>query len=97
MARFLSLITFTDKGIKDVSQSVQRAKDFRGVVQAAGGKVVQQYWALGELDGVLVFECDNDEAAASLMLRLGKADNVRTKTMRIFDEAEFAEIIANIG
>ncbi|MEM9659088.1 MAG: GYD domain-containing protein [Planctomycetota bacterium] len=97
MSRFLSLITFTDKGIQDVTQSINRAAEFRGNVESAGGKVINQYWTLGELDGVVVFECPDDKTAAALMLKLGKADNVRSKTMRVFDEAEFSQIVSSVS
>lgn len=97
MVRYLSLISFTDRGIKDVSQSLDRATKFRGEVEALGGKVICQYWALGEFDGALVFECPDDKAAASLMLKLGQADNVRTRTTRLFDAVEFGDIVSGVG
>jgi len=97
MVRYLSLISFTDRGIKDVSQSLDRAAGFKSQVESVGGKVVSQYWALGEFDGVLVFECPDDRVAASLMLKLGQADNVRTRTTRLFDASEFGEIVSSVA
>lgn len=97
MVRYLSLISFTDKGIRDVTKSLHRAGDFRSEVESKGGKVLSQYWALGEIDGVVVFECPDDITAASLMLKLGKEDNVRTKTTRVFDATEFESIASSIG
>lgn len=95
MVRYISLISFTDKGIRDVSKSLQRASSFRSDVESKGGKVLSQYWALGDIDGFVVFECPDDKTAAALMLKLGKEDNVRTKTTRIFDAAEFEEVAAS--
>ena len=95
MVRYLSLISFTDKGIRDVSKSLQRANDFRTQVESKGGKVLSQYWALGDIDGFVVFECPDDQTAASLMLKLGKEDNVRTKTSRVFNASEFESIAAS--
>ena len=97
MVRYLSLISFTDKGIRDVSKSLQRAAAFRSAVESKGGKVLSQYWALGEVDGCVVFECPDDKTAASLLLRLGQEDNVRTKSMRVFDAAEFESIVTSEG
>ena len=93
MVRFLSLISFTDKGIGDVSKSLQRAADFRSAVESKGGKVLSQYWALGNVDGCVMFESPDDQTAAALLLKLGKEDNVRTSTMRVFDAEEFASIV----
>ena len=94
MVRYLSLISFTDKGITDVSKSIDRAAAFSTAVESKGGKVLNQYWALGEVDGCLIFECPDDQVAAALLLQLGKEDNVRTKTMRVFDATEFGTIVA---
>jgi uncharacterized protein with GYD domain len=88
------MIAFTDKGITDVSKSLDRAKAFRSAVESKGGKVLNQYWALGEVDGCVIFECPDDKTAASLLLQLGKEDNIRTKTLRVFDATEFAGIVS---
>ena len=96
MVRYLSLISFTDKGIRDVSKSIERANAFRSADESRGGKVLGQYWSLGVVDGCVVFECPDDKTAASLLLQLGKSDNVRTKSQRIFDSAEFEEIVVSV-
>lgn len=97
MVRYVSLISFTDKGIRDLSKSPQRASAFRDAVESQGGKVLSQYWAMGDIDGFVVFECPDDQTAASLIVKLGKEDHVRTKTSRIFDASEFEAIAAAAG
>jgi uncharacterized protein with GYD domain len=94
MVRYLSLLNFTEQGLRSVQQSPQRAVQFRKSIEAAGGKVVSQYWAVGEADGCIIFEAPSEEAAASLLLALGKLGNVRTRTLRIYDETEFDRISA---
>lgn len=94
MTRFLSLLTFTDQGIHDVKKSIQRADEFRKSVEAAGGKVVMQYWAVGEADGCVVFEAPDDQAASALLLSLGQQGNVRTRTLHVYDTKEFERILA---
>ncbi len=97
MVRYLSLISFTDQGIRDVKKSTARAAEFRSSVEAAGGKVLQQYWAVGEVDGCVVFEAPDDISAASLLLKLGQSDNVRTRTLRVFEADEFDKIVATLS
>lgn len=94
MVRYLSLISFTDRGIREASSSLQRAGEFRAAVEAKGGRVLSQYWALGDVDGCVVFECANDTTAASLLLKLAHGESVRTNTMRVFDASEFQSIVA---
>ena len=94
MTRFLSLLTFTDQGIRDVKQSTQRADNFRKSVDAAGGKVILQYWLVGEADGCVVFEAPDDQVASALLLSLAQLGNVRTRTLRVYDTKEFERILA---
>lgn len=96
MTRYLSLLNFTEQGLQNVQQSSERARQFRTSVEAAGGKVISQYWAIGEADGCIVFEVPNEETAAALLLKLGKLGNVRTRSLRVFDDAEFARITAKV-
>jgi uncharacterized protein with GYD domain len=92
MARFLSLIEFTEQGIQAVDKSTQRAARFRSAVSAAGGSVEATYWALGEFDGAIIFQAPDQQTAARLLLQLGKEGNIRTKTLQVFDETEFTAL-----
>lgn len=95
MIRYLSLLTFTDQGMRNIEASPHRAADFRATVEKAGGRVVSQYWAVGEIDGSIVFEAPDESTAASLLLALGGKGNVRTRSMRVYDEAEFARLVGD--
>jgi uncharacterized protein with GYD domain len=95
MARYLSLLTFTEQGIRNVKQTLKRAGDFRTAVESAGGKVLSQYWSLGDADGCVCFEVRDDATAASLLLKLGQLGNVRTRTLTLYNEQEFAKILEN--
>ena len=92
MARYLTLINFTDQGAKHVDESVDRATQFGKMVSAAGGKLLFQYWSMGEYDGCVAFEVDDGTSAAALLVKLAKDGNVRTQTQRLYDNQEFQEI-----
>jgi len=89
MATFLTQIRFTERGISAIQQSPDRANAFRQAVEAAGGKMVGQYWAMGDCDGVVLFTAPSDAAAAQLLVQLARQGFVRTSTMRLMDESEF--------
>ncbi len=93
MTRYLSLLSFDKQGVENVSHSPARAKEFRTNVEAVGGKVIEQYWALGQYDGAVIFEAPDEETATSLLLKLDQKGNVRTQTMRIYNEQEFTSIL----
>ena len=97
MPRFLSLVNFTDQGIADVKHSIDRANAFRSSVESAGGTVESLFWAFGDNDGVVIFQAPDDITAASILLGVGHQGHVRTKTQRLFDEEEFAQVIAKMN
>ncbi len=96
MPRYLSLLKFTDQGLGKVEKSAERAAAFRKSVESRGGKVVSQYWAMGPFDGAVVFETPDDDSATGLLLALGRLGNVRTETIRVFSESEFAGIVSKL-
>lgn len=62
------------------------------MIKKAGGTTKGIYWTLG-LDGLIVFEAP-DEASATAIMRSGEIlGNVRTETLRAFDEEEMNEIL----
>ena len=94
MFRYLTLVNFTDQGVRNVNDSIQRASSFGQSVEAAGGKLLSQYWAVGEADGCVVFEVPDEQSGASLLLALAKDGNVRTSTMRVYDTQEFQQVLS---
>ena len=79
MIRYLSLVSFTDQGVRNVDHSIQRASSFGQSVEAAGGKLLSQYWAVGDADGCVIFEVPDEQTGATLLLALAKDGNVRTR------------------
>lgn len=93
MVRYLSLISFTDQGIRSIDKTCERG----GLSQFGGGswgrRVLGLYWAVGEYDGAIVFETPDEATTARLLMSLAKLRNVRTKSMRVHDEAEFRGVL----
>lgn len=96
MVRYLSMINFTVQGIQGIKNSPARASSFASQVAHAGGRVVSQYWSLGDADGCFVFEAPSEQVATQLLLRLEQEGNVRTKSLRVFDANEFGGIVGEI-
>jgi uncharacterized protein with GYD domain len=96
MIRYLTLITYTDQGIHHIGDTLERAGVFAQSVQAAGGKLVSQYWSVGDVDGCVVFEVPDEASGAALLVKLAKAGNVRTRTLRVFEAQEFKQVLSKI-
>ena len=54
------------------------------------------YYTFGEYDVVIIIEAPNDDADMSLMLKVGSAGNVRTKTLKAFTADEGMKIIRGL-
>lgn len=93
MVRYLALIQFTDQGAKNVHKSLDRASEFGKSVSDAGGKLISQTWTIGQYDGCVIFEVPDETTGAALLLTLAKDGNVRTQTLRCYDNQEFANLI----
>ena len=94
MIRYVTLLRFTEQGLKNLGQSTTRAADFRKAAAKAGIKVEVQYWTTGAYDGVLIFSAENESNALRCLVALAAAGNVRTETLKAFDATEFETITA---
>ena len=96
MATFISLVNFTQQGIRDFKDSPERAAKFKSMVEKVGVTVKDIYWTMGVHDAVLILEAPDDEAVTAAMLGLGSLGNVRTQTLRAFNSSEMEEIISKV-
>ena len=94
MARYLTLIRFTEQGAKTIKKSTARAADFRAAAEKSGVKVEAQYWTTGAYDGVLILSAEDEAKALQCLAALAIAGNVRTETLKAFDAKEFDTIAA---
>jgi len=53
MATFVVLATFSEQGIKNVRQTIERADAFKHMAKKAGVTVKDIYWTLGSRDSSL--------------------------------------------
>ena len=97
MATYVSLINWTEQGIKNFRDTTQRARDFSRLVESSGGKVRELLWTVGEYDIVCVAEFPDEETGVAALLQVGSAGNIRSNTMRAFDAEQMASIIRRTG
>jgi uncharacterized protein with GYD domain len=97
MPTYVSLIHWTDQGIKEYKDSMSRAEDFTKLVESSGGRVRELLWTVGEYDIVSVVDMPDDETATAALLRVGSLGNVRSNTMRAFGPDEMTTIMGKTG
>lgn len=92
---YLTLLTYTDQGMRAIKQSPQRATAWRHEVEAAGITVLAQLWTAGACDGVLILQGDSEQQVLAALAKLAALGNVRTQSLRAFDAEEFAKIVGS--
>jgi uncharacterized protein with GYD domain len=89
-------LNYTEQGIRNIKQGPDRVEAARKLMAEQGGQLKDFYLTLGTYDAVSVMEAPDDETAAKILLSLGALGNVRTVTLRAFDEGQYRGIIGNL-
>ncbi len=96
MPAYISLMSFTEQGIKTVKDTVNRAQMVKEQAKAMGGRVIGVWWLQGQYDGIIIFEAPDEETAMRQLIASGMQGNNRTVTMRAFSEDEMTKILAGL-
>jgi uncharacterized protein with GYD domain len=97
MPKYISLINWTDQGIKNFKESGERGDQAAALAEKMGGHFEEIYWTQGQYDIVAVSEFPDDETATAFLLQVGGLGNIRTSTLRAFDRQTFAKIVEKAG
>jgi uncharacterized protein with GYD domain len=97
MPTYVTLMNWTDQGIRTANESVQRRDQADALAEKHGARIEQVYWTVGPYDLVTIIEAPDDESATSMLLELGSAGNLRSTTLRAFDREEMSGIIQRLG
>ena len=97
MPTYVSLIHWTEQGIKNYKDTLKRLADVTQLTESKGGRVREALYTVGEYDIVVVTEFPDDETATAALLQVGSLGNVRTNTMRAFTADEMGGIISRTG
>ena len=96
MPTYVTLLNFTDQGIKTVKDTVQRVEAATALGKRLGTNLKETFWTLGPYDVVAVIEAPDDETATRFALAVGSQGNVRTLSMRAFGRDEMTRILAGL-
>jgi len=96
MPTYVSLLKWTEQGIKNAKDANKRLEQGRAAVERAGGRMVGVWWTMGAYDGVVITEFPDDETASASAIALGVAGNVRTESMRAYSAEEMERILQKL-
>lgn len=96
MPTYVTLIKWTEQGIKDVKSTVDRAEQARQAIEQLGGQMPTVFWTQGAYDLVSIVDFPDEETAMAFLLNLGQLGNLRTETLRAFSAEEMRRILGKV-
>jgi uncharacterized protein with GYD domain len=97
MPTYVALMNWTDQGIRNVRDTVNRREQADALAEKHGAKIEQVYWTVGPYDLVTIIEAPDDESVTAVLLELGTAGNLRTTTLRAYDSEQMWGILQRLG
>ena len=96
MPRYVVLYRFTAEGVKNIRETVQRARQTREQTEKRGFKVQALLWTQGPYDLVSIIDAPSEESMMGAMANVVAAGNVSSTTMRAFDDKEMVGILRQV-
>jgi uncharacterized protein with GYD domain len=93
MPTYVSLTSWTEQGVKNYKDSLDRANAAEEAIAGMGGSLRDLYYTVGSYDIVVIADFPDDETMSAFMLKLGALGNVRTTTMRAFTRDEMSRVM----
>ena len=94
MSTYISLINYTEMGIRKIKESPRRLNIVKKLAKKLGGELKDFYLTIGHHDLVVIYEMPDDQSAAKFLLSVGSVGAIQTKTMTAFPENQYRKIIA---
>ena len=96
MAMYVSLLQFTDQGVRNVKDTIKRSEAATAEAEKMGVKIINKFWTMGAYDVVILLDAPNDETVSAFSLKMGSLGNVKSQTMRAFRVEEMESVLAKI-
>ena len=97
MPTYVSLLNWTDQGVRNFKDSVDRYEAAQAAMSESGVSFKDVYWTVGPYDIVAVVEGPDDETATAALLSVAAQGNIRSTTMRAFTVDEMRSVIQKAG
>ena len=96
MPTYITLASFTQKGIERIKEGPDRLDEARKEVESLGARIKEFYLVMGPYDMVVVVEAPDDETVAKLALIIGARGTSRTLTLRAFPESDYRRLVGEL-
>jgi len=96
MAKYISLVKYTAKGVENIKESPNRLDAVKQLCESMGAKVEGFYLTMGRYDLIMIVDAPNPETVAKIVLTTPSGGAVSTETLPAFPEEEYRKIISEL-
>ncbi len=96
MAKYISLVKYTAKGIENIKESPNRLDAVKQLCESMGAKVEGFYLTMGRYDIIMIVDAPNPETVVKIVLTVSSGGAVSTETLPAFPEEEYRKIISEL-
>lgn len=96
MPTYVSLLTFTDQGIKNIKETTKRYESAKTLGEKFGVKITQMLYTMGKYDCIAIADAKDEESFSAFILAAGTQGNVRTLSMRAYTPGEMQTLLGKI-
>ncbi len=93
MPTYVVLYKFTDQGLKNIKDTVKRAREVLSENERRGFKVIGTYWTQGHYDLVSIVDAPSEDAMLSGLFNIAATGNVHSETLRAHTDAEMEKAL----
>ncbi len=86
MPTYITLLNWTQKGIENVEDSLDRDEAGAKIVESQGGEVKDVYYTMGSYDNVVISEFPDDERYAKAILKVESEGYITGQTLKALPE-----------
>jgi len=73
MATYVTLFNFTEKGVREIKETLKRVEAAKGAAKQLGATIKEVLWLQGQYDIVVIIEASDEIAVSALLLNTLKA------------------------
>jgi uncharacterized protein with GYD domain len=96
MTMRLVLWNLTEPAMESIRETTKRADQVRAAFEKRGVTVRALYWTEGQYDGAWILEGPDDPTLAAAILANDALGNIRTQTLRAYDEDEIKQVVQKL-
>lgn len=97
MATYVTLYNFTDQGLKNIKDTVNRLEAAKKAGAAMGVHVKEAVWTQGQYDLIVISEVSDEVKANAHALNILKMGNLSGQTLRAYTAAEMEKILEHVA